>query len=333
MSKNIPLVKDIGENGLISIIRAKVAGGVRLPVEIGDDAFVAGISKNYSLAVTTDILVENTHFRRDWSSPRDIGYKAIAVNISDLAAMGDCKPRYCLVGLALPGNTPVDFVKKLYTGMNESARKWNAKICGGDTVKSEKDIVISITLIGEIKNGAAITRGGAQVGDYIAVTGTFGDSAGGLFILKNKVKINAASRRYLLKKHCLPEPRLDASRRLAKTGTITGMIDSSDGLAASLRCIGEESCVGARIDLDRVPVSPHLRHLCRTGTPPLISTVLTGGEEYELVFTFPASAAAAVKKALPEATVIGTITAGREIKYYVKEQSYQLPSSEFRHFA
>jgi thiamine-monophosphate kinase len=217
--------------------------------------------------------------------------------------------------------------------MNICLRKWGAKICGGDTVRNKKSIVISITMIGEIKKESAITRSGAQVGDYVAVTGSLGDSAGGLFLLENKIEISPKSRKYLLKKHFLPEPRLDASWSLAKTGMITSMIDSSDGLMTSLRFISEESRVGARIDIERIPVSSHLHQLCNTGRPPLIATVLNGGEEYELVFTFPASATHVIKKAFPAATIIGTITTGTAVKYYVKDQLYPVPASGFQHFA
>lgn len=326
-------VNAIGEWGLIAHIRAAVARGARLPVDIGDDAFVGDIDGSSSLVVTTDLLVEGTHFRRDWATPRQIGRKALAVNLSDLAAMGACTPRFCVVGLALPGTTPVSFVKELYTGMQDMARKWHARIAGGDTVKNDKNIVISITMMGEIKKGRAITRGGAQVGDYVAVTGPFGDAAGGLYLLQNRIKVAPVARRYLLRRHLLPEPRLDASRQLAGTGRITSIIDSSDGLALSLRFIGEESKVGARIDLDRVPVSPHLRRLCQGGEPKLLPLVLQGGEEYELVFTFPPAAAAAVKKACPGAAIIGVITRGRKIEYRVNKKPYTLPAPGFQHFA
>lgn len=326
-------VNALGEWGLIARIRAAVARGARLPVDIGDDAFVGNIAGTSSLVVTTDLLVEGTHFRRDWATPRQIGRKSLAVNLSDLAAMGACRPRFCVVGLALPGTTPVSFVKELYTGMQDMARKWQVRIAGGDTVKNDKNIVISITIMGEIQKGRAITRAGAQVGDYVAVTGPFGDAAGGLYLLQNRVKTGRADRRYLLKRHLLPEPRLDASRRLAGTGRITSMIDSSDGLALSLRFIGEESRVGARIDLDRVPVSPHLRRLCQGGEPKLLPLVLQGGEEYELVFTFPPAAAPVIQKAYPGAAIIGVITRERKITYHVNNKPYPLPAPVFQHFA
>jgi thiamine-monophosphate kinase len=246
--------------------------------------------------------------------------------------MGKCKPLYALVGLGLPEDTTVDYVDKLYTGMNKIGCYFGLKIVGGDTVLSTKGVVISVTLIGEAMQRHLLTRAGAQLGDKIYVTGTLGDSAGGLYLLQKGIRQGRGYIAYLLSRHRLPEPRLSLAARLTATRQVTSMIDSSDGLSVSLRLIAEASGVGARIDIEKVPVSRALGQLAKKfkDADPLDFSI-TGGEDYELVFTAPPSADEKLSR-ISGVTAIGTITAGRHVDYYLNGTPKKITTSGYRHF-
>ena len=329
-------LKNIGEFGLIKLIRKKVSVREKYPVlvGIGDDAFVADTAKGHSLVVTNDMLIENIHFRREWATPFQIGYKSIAVNLSDLAAMGGANPKYCLVGLGLPANTPVSFVDQLYTGMISEARKHGLCIVGGDTVSSKKDIVISITLLGEIRHKLIIRRSCAKAGDILVVSKPFGDSGAGLFLLKKGLKNPSKDERFLIRKHLLPEPRIEEARKLSKSGKITSLIDSSDGLAASVRFITEESGAGAELCLENIPLSRALKNICaKYGLGRPYNYALNGGEDYELVFTARPKDFNIIKKLIPSAKIVGKITREKGLKYYLNGKKQDIAKTGFEHFS
>ncbi|MCX5781658.1 MAG: thiamine-phosphate kinase [Elusimicrobia bacterium] len=300
---------------------------------MGDDAFVADIRKGYSLVATKDMLIENVHFKTLWTTPFEIGYKSIAVNLSDLAAMGAAKPLYCLVGLGLPAKTPFDFVDKLYTGMLFASKKYNLKIVGGDTVSTKKGIVISITLIGEIEPKYVLKRSCAKVGDVLVVNAPFGDSGAGLFLLKKGLKGASKDEKYLIKKHLLPIPRLKEASLLAHSGKITSLIDSSDGLATSVKFITEESKVGAKIHLENIPISNQLKKICKKNKSlDPYDFALNGGEDYELVYTARPKDLAVLRKIMPSIQVIGEITLKKGIKYYLNGRKKEIKKTGFQHF-
>jgi thiamine-monophosphate kinase len=328
-------LSEIGEYNLLKRIEKK-AGKKKDPsilVDLGDDAFVAKCRRSDCLVVTTDTSVENIHFRREWATPEQIGFKAMASNLSDLAAMGAVIPSYAFVNLALPENLPLNFVDGLYTGMNKLCKKHGLKITGGDTVGSRKDIVISITLIGKSKKELIIQRCCAKVGDIILVTGSFGDSAAGLNCLKKKLKIGAKSSKFLVNKHLLPVPRNREADILAKTGKVTSLIDSSDGLAASVYFLTQRSGVGARIDIENIPVSNALKELAESNPKiNLTDLSLFGGEEYELVFTAKKKELPKLKKLVPGISAVGEITAGKNIKYYLNGKLQKIKTNFYQHF-
>ena len=310
----------IGEFRLLKRFEKKLSpgkkGGSRIVTGIGDDAFAVKFPGGKILLATKDVLVENTHFRRRWIKPQELGYKAVAVNLSDLAAMGGAKPLYAFVGLAVPGDISVDFVDKLYIGMNKACSKFGSIIAGGDTVSSKKDIVISITLLGEIERKMLVTRSGAKPGDLVFVTGVFGDSGAGLKILEKSGRPVGILENKLIRKHLLPVPRLETARRLSRTGKITSMIDSSDGLAASLKFITEKSSAGADICIETIPVSDELKMFSvKNKKIKPLELALNGGEDYELVFTVKPGGAKAVKKAVGDITCIGVVSARRGVRY------------------
>jgi thiamine-monophosphate kinase len=208
--------------------------------------------------VTTDTLIQGVHFKLKGTSFAHLGYKALAINISDIAAMGGI-PTYALITIGANKNFPVKKIEELYKGITNLAKKYKIGIIGGDTVSSPKELIISITLLGEADKKQMLTRAGAEVGDSILVTGNFGGPKA------DKFTICPSS----------PVPRIKESQIIAKSGFCTSMIDSSDGLVRSLFEVCKSSNVGARLFSDCVPIA-HKANL---------KQALYGGEEYELVFT------------------------------------------------
>ena len=248
------LLQDIGEFGLIKrIAEGEKISDKEVVVGIGDDTAVLKYKKNLYLLLTTDILIEDVHFDKK-AAPFQIGYKALAVNISDIAAMGGI-PKYVLVSLGLKKNTSLKFVDELYQGIRSLAKKFKVKIVGGDTVASSK-IVISVALTGEVEKKYLTLRKGAKIGDKIYVTGRLGGSISG--------------------KHLSFIPRLKEARYLVENLHPTSMIDISDGLLSDLRRICEASGLGAKICQEKIPLSKEATSS---------ENALTGGEDFELLFT------------------------------------------------
>lgn len=310
-------ISEIGEFGLIKrlapgtiINRGNVIKG------IGDDAAVLSVSPGNLLLVSTDMLVEGVHFIWEKISPFQLGHKAMAVNLSDIAAMGGI-PRHVLVSMALTPSITVEEVEELYSGMMSLLSRWSVNLVGGDTVKSVV-LTIDVTILGEAAPGRVLTRDGAMPGDVIMVTGRLGDSAAGLEILMNEElfeNFSGEDREELLKAHLQPVPRLDQSRLLAGMGCVTAMMDLSDGLGGDIRHICESSGVGAKIFLDRLPYSERAGRLAYRAGKNVVRWALCGGEDYELLFTVPPGRELEVKEAfaaegLGPVTAVGMITEG-----------------------
>lgn len=278
-------LKDIGEFGLIRRIRSSLKDSQgKAVLGIGDDGAALKIAPGKLVLFTLDTLVENTHFKWDYASPGEVGWKALAVNISDIAAMGGI-PTYCVVGLGLSGTFKIDLVDGLYKGLKEIAARYGIGVVGGDVVRSS-EFFISVCLLGEVAGGDICPRSGAKVGDLIFVTGELGAAAAGLICL-NAVHVNLASRKreFLVQKHLRPSPRLKEGQWIAAKRLATAMIDVSDGLISDLFRIREESRVGAVLWEERIPVALPARELARSiGKSPL-DWALHGGEDYELLFT------------------------------------------------
>lgn len=250
-------VLQLGEFGLIDHLTKRFSKG-KAVVGIGDDAAVIKTSSQY-LLITTDALVENVHFTVKNTSFVDLGYKALAANVSDIAAMGG-KPTAAVITLALPAGLAVDKLDDLYRGLNRLAKKLKIDLVGGDTVASPKALMISITLLGEVAPKNLLLRSTAKVGDLICVTGAFG---------------LPAARHYSAS--VLPPIRLKEAAALAEQKLASAMIDSSDGLVRSVVELTKASRVGARLWEERIPIAPGAT----------LDQALYGGEEYELVFTVP----------------------------------------------
>lgn len=328
----------IGEFGLVDKIKRAIYSqkhsGSKLMIGPGDDAFVARQSPGFLLVGTKDLLIEDVHFRRDWTTPEALGYKSLAVNLSDLAAMGAVKPLYALIGVALPGDIPVDFVDKMYIGMCKISKEFGVILAGGDTTSSKKHIVISITLLGEAKKQHIIKRSGARPGDLVVSTGTFGDSAGGLYLLKKGIKPLKNYQKYLINKHVLPKPKLKEAGIIARNCLATSMMDSSDGLSACAMFLSEASKTGITIDIDKIPVSKQLIQLKKENKDiNLTEMILTGGEEYELVFTVHPGKLNKLKKLLPMAKAVGRVTKEKGIKYLLNNKLMNYKFTGYEHFS
>lgn len=296
---------------------------------VGDDCAIIAGPDGKDWLITQDALLENVHFRREWTDMATLGNKALAVNLSDIAAMGGT-PRFYLVSIGLPGDMRAKCAEQIYAGMRECAATFGVELIGGDTVRSTGGLTLSLTAIGETRKDAAILRRTARAGDVIYVTGTLGAAALGLACLNNGECEGDADR--FINRHKGPTPRVEAAQALSKAGVATAMIDLSDGLVGDLGHVADASGVGYRIELLGIPVENGFRALARRiGVNPE-ELMLAGGEDYELLFTVrPAHADAFDQNVAPDlglpASRIGVIVAEkhrREIvdadgKFFVPE--------------
>lgn len=304
-------VSDIGgENAVIRLIAdrygAKASGD--LVLGIGDDAALVRAGEKL-LIVTTDLLVENTHFRIDLNEPYLLGWKSAAVNISDIAAMGGV-PTYAFVSIGLP-DVEVSLVEDIYRGLSDACAAYGCAIAGGDTVGSACGIVINVTVLGKVEPELAARRSGAKPGDAIVVTNTLGDSRAGLdLLLKHGLDESRRISAFLVERHLKPVPRVNEARAAVKTGRVHAMMDLSDGLSMDLTRLCQASGVGARVYADRLPISDDLARVAASldVDPRLIAA--SGGEDYELLLTCANADADEVISALGQASVVGEIVDG-----------------------
>lgn len=310
-------LRDVGEFGLIELLARELgpcATDARLIAGIGDDA-MAWYEGEAILLLTTDALVEGVHFRLDTTSWTDLGWKALAVNLSDIAAMGGA-PDYAVVTLGLNDRVHVGDALELYRGMRALAERTGCVVAGGDVVRSPHDVVIGVSLLGRMPPGPAgvlspLLRSAARPGEVVAVAGWLGASAAGLWLLSQPeavAGIDPAAREAALRAHLRPEPLIDAGQYLARAGVRTAM-DVSDGLLADLEKLCRASGVAATIDAAAVPVQPDV---WRAFGMQALAWALTGGEDYALLVTIPADRLEHVQEGCPVPLhAIGTIHAGR----------------------
>lgn len=287
---------------------------------IGDDAAVIKINKNKCLLFTCDSLVSGVHFSEKYATPYQIGRKAAAINISDIAAMGG-KPSYFLVSLFLPKNITKKFIDELYKGLIEECSKYNINIIGGNIAKSNK-FIIDLFLIGEVSRQNLLLRSGAKIGDSVLVTGTLGESAAGLKLLQ-KIKLNVPKkdRKKLIYRHLTPIPRIKEGILISKSKMATSMIDISDGLSSDLGHICDESQVGVKLFKDRIPTANSVKN---------IVLALNGGEDYELCFTVPKKYVSNIinklkKTVKTKVTVIGEITPKKQGRWLIDSIGGKIP--------
>lgn len=303
---------------------------------IGDDAAITTHAEGVQL-VTTDLLIERVHFIRGTISPYQLGYKALAVNLSDIAAMGGT-PHDGYVSIAVPVDVPVEELDAMYDGMKDLARASGVNLLGGDTTGSRQDLCINIVVIGSAPPDQVLLRSAARVGDRIVVTGTLGDSAGGLAILLSDPEVPTDVAATLLRAHFEPEMYLEEARLFAASGLVHAAIDLSDGLASDLRHVCRRSGVGAIVDVASIPLSDELRTLCAaTGADPL-QLALCGGEDYRLLVTVDPSGMDELRRRITRATGrelydVGTIVPEAGIRLQALDgSSSALSASGWDHF-
>ena len=284
-------VGQLGERALLRHLRARIPAGPRVAIGIGDDA--AAVETRGLTLVTTDTLVEGVHFRRDWSPPRLVGRKAMAVNLSDVGAMGGAA-RFATISLALPADVPMAFVDGLYDGLIERAREAGVIIVGGNVAATTGPIVIDVTLLGDAGK-TVLTRGGAVADDHVVVTGALGAAGAGLLLLEAGVRpgdpaIAAGPRSpqdiapdliaAALRAHLDPDPPFAFGASVAEEGLAHAAMDLSDGLSGDLAAMCEASGVGAFVDAEALPVDPAAS---AADVDAALELALHGGEDYQLL--------------------------------------------------
>lgn len=290
---------------------------------IGDDCAVIPQEDGMETLVSTDMLVEGSHFLLEDIGPRQLGWKSAAANFSDIAAMGG-SPVGSFLALALPSGLPQGWTDAFLTGYKEISDKYGFALLGGDTTASKDRLCICVTVLGRAVRGKSLKRSGARPGDLVCMTGTAGDSAAGLYAILHSIP-RGEEVAYLTGRHYLPTPRIKEGMMLASTAGVHSMMDISDGIGSDLRHIMEESGTGMEIDLNSMPLSKELKQFCgKNGLDPF-DFAADGGEDYELLFTADPSAEAAIQV---QHSVIGKVTDTGELVWKGTDKDFK----GFRHF-
>ncbi len=278
-------LKEIGEFGFIRrISRGCLIRPQNVLKAIGDDAAAFALNSDEIVLVTTDLLVERVHFLRRAATGFDLGYKSLAVNLSDIAAMGGIA-KEAFVSIAIPEDCTIEYLDDLYRGIKSLAAEFDVNLLGGDTTSSKIDLIINVAVVGSAPEDEILFRDTAQVGDIIFSTGFLGDSRAGLHLILNENATDSRAWKELVKAHVLPMPCLREGRFLASGGSVHAAIDVSDGLSSDLGHIVLESDVGARLYHEKIPISENLKEFCSTFNFNPVEYALAGGEDYTLLCT------------------------------------------------
>lgn len=333
-------LKEMGEFALIQhLTRNMRAYDSTVVLGIGDDAAAIRITDRKYILLTCDMLVDGSHFWRERITPEQLGHKALAVNLSDIAAMGGI-PRYALISAGWPADLELEYAEGIYQGMAALAAAHGVFIIGGDTV-SAPQLILDVTVMGEMEE-KPVSRRGAKIGHVFAVTGSTGASAAGLALLHKgtccEYNFPESSRQALLKSHFLPQPRVKEGAILLKTGRPSAMIDISDGLASEVHHICEGSGVGAQIYLSLLPVHEDVKRAGDLLGEDYLNWVLYGGEDYELLVTLSEDDALAVQKELRQFgvdfSIIGKVVDQKNgVKLFLEEgKAINLAKKGYDHF-
>jgi len=305
---------------------------------IGDDCavFRPGGADTLSL-ITTDTLVEGVHFDLSWHPPQLLGQKAAAVNLSDIAAMGGI-PRFALLSMAIPTTMAVSNVDAVLEGFLHALTHAGVSLIGGDTVRSDQGLTLSVTVIGEVESGQVLYRSGAKAGDQIWVSGWLGQAAAGLALCRQGQAERKALYPALLDAHLAPKPETALGRALAQSGLVTAMIDMSDGLASDLAHLCEESGLGALVRAESLPISGDCREASQAlGLVPE-GLAISGGEDFSLLFTAPPAARNAIAGLAGQAVggqlhLIGEMIEGQGVLLSGDGPSRHIEFQGFDHFS
>lgn len=310
---------------------------------IGDDAAVFQTASGKETVITTDLLVEDVDFRRTSIPPYLLGHKALAVSLSDIAAMG-AQPRWSLISIGVPADVwQTDFVDRLYSGLFELAGRYDVLLIGGDTSRTEEKIVIDSIVIGECAAGQAVKRSGAKPGDQIFVTGSLGAAAAGLRLIERGAHLaeqnideeDSQKLDHVLLRQLRPEPRVGWGMVLGEERLATAMIDISDGLSSDLNHLCEASGVGALIDSSLLPIDRQVIELCGRRALDPLQLALHGGEDFELLFTVSASNVGRLPRRVDGAQItrIGEVRGQNEgVKISEGSRVWELNPGGWKHF-
>jgi len=321
------------EFGLIEKYLAPLAIGHKGALSLLDDAAIISSRKDYELIITKDAIAEGVHFLPN-TSPELIAKKLLRTNLSDIAAMGGV-PKYYLIAAMLTGAIDEKWIGRFSKSLGEEQKIFGIHLIGGDTIKHSGPLSFSLTMIGEVKKGAALKRSGAKPGDGIYVSGTIGDGALGLKILRGEIKAGKAAEKYLAGRYHIPQPRMDLGLRLA--GIASACMDISDGLIADLGHICTVSKVSAIIEKEKIPLSPAVKTILKAA-PKFWDSIFSGGDDYELLFTVPPEKEKNLRMLAGKSgigiTKIGNITKkiSEKVAILEKNRAFQLKNTGYSHF-
>jgi len=330
-------IAELGEFGLIERLTAGLPQPTDVIVGVGDDAAILDTGGDELVVATCDAQVEDTHFRLRHAHPQDIGRRALAVNLSDIAAMG-ARPRFALISLLLPPMLDVAILDGIYAGLRAEAAQYNVALVGGNIARNAERLIIDITLLGTGMRDRLLRRDSAEPGEVVMVTGSLGSAAAGLLVLEDEqlaAKIPPESLVGVLAAHRTPTPRVAAGQWLAQHGVTTG-IDVSDGLAADIAHICKASGVGVNIEAESLPIQPEVAMIAPLAGRQPQDLALFGGEDYELLFTAPTDRADVLAQELfiatgIEATAIGTMSKGTDLTLFRQGKSSPLHPTGWDH--
>ncbi|MEA3505829.1 MAG: thiamine-phosphate kinase [Bacteroidota bacterium] len=331
-------LKEIGEFGFIKRFANKFDRFIKEDeLGIGDDCAVIPINGSDNYVITTDLLNEDIHFLKNKISPEELGYKSLAVNLSDLAAMG-AEPKFSFLSIGIPSHISVEYLDAFMAGFYSLSEKYNMPLMGGDTTKSSDKLIINVAVIGQCKKSEMHLRSMAKDGDLICVTGFLGDSAAGLKVILNDLELNPENK-ILVQKHHAPEPRINEGIWLGKQKSVHAMMDISDGISSDLMHILDASGKSACIHADKLPISELLYKVASENNWNPFELASSGGEDYELLFTVDAKDIDKLKMEykvnfMENISVIGEIKEGETgISWFKKKTEITNKKDGFNHFS
>ena len=328
-------VQELGEHALLARLLARLPRpSASVLVGPGDDAAVLALARNERLVVTTDAVVEGVHFSRAYSSPADIGHRALAVNLSDLAAMA-ATPRWALLSLVLPGSMRVTDVEGLVDGLAALAKRQGVSVAGGNITRTDGPLVVDVTAGGEAAPRKWLTRSGARVGDEIYVSGSLGGAAAGLEMLKSGSRVEDSG---CVARHRRPEPRVRLGVAMGRARAARAAMDLSDGLADAVHQVAAASHVGVRLEAALLPIDACARDWWNQRGADAVTAAIAGGDDYELLFAVPAKGAGRLRSvtrqvADPVLTKVGVFTKHAHERVLIRDGNEDALPEGFEHFA
>jgi thiamine-monophosphate kinase len=339
-------VSELGERAVLARIQARLGTTGRrvasLVIGIGDDAAVVTPTRNALTVLTTDAQVEGVHFERRFSAPEDIGYRALAVNLSDLAAMG-ATPRWALLSLAMPDDLPVSDVEALVGGMADLGRHVGCEVIGGNLTRSPGPLVVDVTAIGDVRPRRLLTRSGGRPGDSLWVSGRIGAAAAGLEMLRGLAAraVSAESAEHAenncIRRYLRPEPRVRLGLAISQAKAARAAMDLSDGLADAAHQLAHASGCGVEIEADALPIDPAARAWWEAAGDDPVLKAMSGGDDYELLFAVPRMWGGRLRHARsrvaePALTRIGVLTKDPGVRVLTRSGTREQLPGGFEHW-